>query len=87
MKEALQLRGMLGSFLDFCIWAHTSIYVLSIIRVAQNIRGDPCISFTWIIRDVVLGITERRHAGATSQSSCRNHRKNKIISRLLGTNA
>lgn len=35
MKEALQLRDILGSFLDFCIWAHTSVYVLPIIRVVK----------------------------------------------------
>lgn len=35
MKEALQLRDILGSFLDFCIWAHTSVYVLPTIRVAK----------------------------------------------------
>jgi len=68
MKEALQLRGMLGSFLDFYIWAQTSTYVLSIIRLAQNIRGGPDISFTWIIRDAVPGILERTRAGVISQA-------------------
>ena len=68
MKEALQLRGMLGSFLDFCVWAHTYIYVLSIIRVAQNIKGHPRMSVTWIVTDVVLGIMERTHTRVISQA-------------------
>lgn len=85
MKEALQLRDILGSFLDFCIWAHTSIYVLSAIRVAQNIRGNPHITFTCLVRDVILGIMEKTCNGVISQAVHAEIRKNKTESRLLGT--
>lgn len=62
MKEALPLCGTLGSFLDCCIWPHTSIYVLSIIRVLKISEAILHISFKWIIRHTVLGITKWTYA-------------------------